>query len=287
MSKINDYLPKVLQDVKEFQLINEDLDVELNNIDKLIKGVQSEAVVQTATEYGITKWENALGIIPSDNESLEVRRFRVNNILTSKLPYTLRWLQGKLTEIVGSESGWTLNMDYAHYSITIILSGLDTELMLEVEKQLRNAIPANMELQIGGPSITASEIRIGIGMMYATKYNISSAYNLVKYDNNMENFYEGSIAEDGSLNEAEAGVAVTSGYTVIFEGREYEFGNDQGYSAYGLAFYDMYGNLISRESGLNVTEFTAPMGAQLIRVTVVDENGIRTTDITGAYVSQK
>lgn len=287
MSKINDYLPKVLQDIEEFKIINENLDKELAGIDRIINDIQKEAVVQTASELGISKWENALGIIPSDIESLEVRRFRINNILTSKLPYTVRWLQNKLTEIVGSTSGWTLNVDYAHYIITIILSGLDTNLMLEVEKQLRGAIPANMELEIGGPSITSSEIKIGIGMMYATKYKIEANYNIVPFDFNIGDFEEGSIDEDGSLNTADAGVAITSPYVTVFANRESGFGNNEGYSAYGLAFYDMYGNLIERRTGLNVTEFTAPDGAQLLRVTVMNENGIRTDDISGAYVMLK
>lgn len=174
MIKINDYLPKVLQDVEEFKAINSNLDIELTNIDTFIKGIQTEAIVQTATEYGISKWEKTLGIIPMNNESLDVRRFRVNNILTSKLPYTLRWLQNKLTEIVGSNSGWTLNINYQDYTITIILSGLDTNLMLEVQKQLRNAVPANMGLEIGGPSIAGGDVRIGIGLMYGTKYLIET-----------------------------------------------------------------------------------------------------------------
>ena len=173
-TKINEYLPKVLQDIEEFKIINSNLDIELSNINALIKGIQTEAVVQTATEYGISKWEKILGIIPLDNESLEVRRFRINNILTSKLPYTIRWLQNKLTEIVGSESGWTLNMNYQDYTITIILSGLDTNLMLEVQKQLRNAVPANMGLEIGGPSIAGGDVQIGIGLMYGTKYLINT-----------------------------------------------------------------------------------------------------------------
>lgn len=286
MSKINEYLPKILQPIVEFQQINSDLDVELTNINKLINNIENEVIVQTASEYGIKKWENTLGLIPSDSDSLEVRRFRIINILTSKLPYTLRWLQGKLTQIVGSESGWTLNIDSNHYIITIILSGLDTKLMLEVEKQLRGAIPANMELEIGGPNITSSIIKIGIGMRYAVRHNVVAAYDLVKFEYNMEYFEEGSIAEDGSLDESEAGVAITSCYTMIFDGREYEFGNNEGYSAYGLAFYDMFGNLISRQKGLNTNQFTTPEGAQLIRVTIMDERGIRTTDITNAYVAQ-
>ena len=117
-----------------------------------------------------------MGIIPSDNDSLEVRRFRVSNILTSKLPYTVRWLKQKLTEIVGSASGWTLNINNRDYTITIVLSGLDTKLMLEVEKQLRNAIPSNMVLEIGGPSIAGGNIKVGIAMMYGTKYTLESSY---------------------------------------------------------------------------------------------------------------
>lgn len=286
MVKINDYLPKVLQPIIEFQQINSDLDIELNKLDNLIKDITKETIVQTATEYGISKWEKTLGIIPSDGDSLEIRRFRVNNILTSKLPYTLRWLQMKLTEIVGSESGWTLNMDYAHYTITIILSGLDTELMLEVEKQLRNAIPANMELEIGGPSITSSEIKIGIGMMYSTKYKINTDYNIVPFDFNIGDFQEGSIGENGLINLNEADIAITTGYTQIYDNRDYEFGNNQDYSIFGLAFYDMYGNLLDRKTGLNTKEFKTPVGSQLVRITIMNENGIRPDDITGQYIMQ-
>lgn len=172
MSNIHKYLPKVLQPILEFQLINQDLDIELSLLDGYITDINKETIVQTASDYGISKWENALGIIPGDTDSLEVRRFRVNNILTSKLPYTIRWLRQKLTEITGSATAWTLNMNYQDYTATIILSGLDTDLMLEVEKQLRNAIPANIELEIGGPGISSSEIKVGIAMMYGTKYNL-------------------------------------------------------------------------------------------------------------------
>ena len=175
MSNIHKYLPKVLQPILEFQLINQDLDIELSLLDKYITDINKETIVQTATDYGISKWENALGIIPGDTDSLEVRRFRVNNILTSKLPYTIRWLRQKLTEITGSATGWTLNMNYQDYTATIILSGLDTDLMLEVEKQLRNAIPANIELEIGGPSIAGGNIKVGIAMNYGTKYLIPTA----------------------------------------------------------------------------------------------------------------
>ena len=175
MSRINDYLPKILQDILELKKTNESLDVELENISNNIDTMNKETIVATATLYGIKKWEKVLGINPKEGESLDVRRFRIQNILTNKLPFTYRWLVNKLKEITGSESGFTLDISYDDYEITIVLSGLDVDIMAEVQKQLRIAIPANMELLISGPQIQSSEIKVGIGMMYGTKYKIKSA----------------------------------------------------------------------------------------------------------------
>ena len=217
---------------------------------------------------------------------MEVRRFRIINLLTSKLPYTLRWLQTKLSQIVGSDSGWTLNINNQNYTITIILSGLDTALMLEVEKQLRNAIPANMELEIGGQSITSSEIKIGVAMNYATKYKISSEYSIPAFDFNIGDFEDGSIGVDGKIDLRDAGVAITSRYTQVYNDRDYTFSNSQNYPIYGLAYYDMYGNLLDRQTGLNITEFHIPKGVQLVRITVMNERGIRPEDITNISFGQ-
>ena len=142
MSSIHNYLPETLKDIIDLKVLNEDLDIELNNIHAMVSGIQTETVIKTA------------------------------------LPYTYRWLVNKLTEIVGTESGYTLNINYRDYTITIILSGLDTYLMLEVEKQLRNAIPANMVLEIGGPSASVNNLKVAIGMHYGTKYMIPSAYTI-------------------------------------------------------------------------------------------------------------
>lgn len=178
MSNINKYLPKVLQPILEFQVINSTLDTELTNIDKLVIGINKEVIAATATNYGITRWEKALGIIPGAEDSLETRRFRVENILNSKLPYTVRWLKNKLTEIVGNSTGWVLNINYDDYTVTIVLSGLDVELMGEVQKQLRGAIPANMVLEIGGEPLVSSDLILATGTHLAYKIKLNSGYTI-------------------------------------------------------------------------------------------------------------
>lgn len=176
MSRIHEYLPETLKDVVDLKLLNEDLDIELEQLDGYITGIGKEVIVKSASLYGIQKWEKALGITPKDGDSLETRRFRVNNLLTSKLPYTYRWLIKKLTQITGSPSGYTLNINQADYAITIVLSGLDTNMMIEVQKQLRNAIPSNMVLEIGGPPLVSADIKVGMALRIGTKYKIPSGY---------------------------------------------------------------------------------------------------------------
>ena len=176
MSRIHEYLPETLKDVIDLKLLNEDLDIELEQLDGYITGIGKEVIVKSASLYGIEKWEKALGITPKDGDSLETRRFRVNNLLTSKLPYTYRWLIQKLTQITGSPSGYTLNINQADYAITIVLSGLDTNMMIEVQKQLRNAIPSNMVLEIGGSPLVSADIKVGMALRIGTKYKIPSGY---------------------------------------------------------------------------------------------------------------
>lgn len=178
MSKINDYLPKVLQNVVELKITNEDLDVELSLLDKFVKGVGTEPLIQEATKFGVEHWEKTLGITPKDSDSLEVRRFRVYNILISKLPYTVRWLRNKLIDLVGNETGFTLNVSNTDYTITITLSGLNTYLMTEIQKNLRDAVPSNMRLEIGGPAISSMTIRYAIAPILGTKYLIKSKYKV-------------------------------------------------------------------------------------------------------------
>ena len=174
MSKINEYLPKVLQPIEEYKTTNEDLDVELNLLDSQINSILKEVIANTASEYGIQRWENSLGLTHSETDSLELRRFRITNILTNKLPYTYRWLRNKLIEITGDSSGWALNIDNDNYTIVVTLTHMDLDMMAEVQKNLRYAIPANMILEMGSDEPIPSDlIRVGSAMQIATKWFIT------------------------------------------------------------------------------------------------------------------
>lgn len=178
MSQIKLYLPKILQDILELENICGTEDIEFNEIQKGVKQVYSETIVDDATLLGIERYERLFGLIPNAGDSLSIRKFRIKSILQNKLPYTKRWLENKLTEITGNSSGWILNINYDSYTVTIILSGLDTELMGEVQKQLRNAIPSNLALEIGGSPLSSSDILFACGVHLGYKYKINSGYTV-------------------------------------------------------------------------------------------------------------
>lgn len=277
MSRIHEYLPETLKDVIDLKLLNEDLDIELEQLDGYITGIGKEVIVKSASLYGIQKWEKALGITPKDGDSLETRRFRVNNLLTSKLPYTYRWLIQKLTQITGSPSGYTLNINQADYAITIVLSGLDTNMMIEVQKQLRNAIPSNMVLEIGGPPLVSADIKVGMALRIGTKYKIDSAYgngdssiplgkNLLDSNNNL---FQGTfpVANGGNNQVAHDAIkcctkkiyiGALTGY-LTFSGRYYDL----------MAFYDGDDALV--EYSLTRTN-AIPQNAKTVRIRFMNSN---------------
>lgn len=291
MSRIHEYLPETLKDVIDLKLLNEDLDIELEQLDGYITGIGKEVIVESASLYGIEKWEKALGITPKDGDSLETRRFRVNNLLTSKLPYTYRWLIKKLTQITGSPSGYTLNINQADYAITIVLSGLDTNMMIEVQKQLRNAIPSNMVLEIGGPPLVSADIKVGMALRIGTKYVIKSAKTGLPAGKNLFNtiFVQGARSNINGKDaiysnnyirtQNEIKVEPNTTYNIKSVSSKALTGGD-------IHYYDKDGNFIKREAiGINTAK-TAPNNCYYINFQYYLKTGLTPSDVYNTQVEK-
>ena len=81
-----DYLPPVLQGVREFGMI---MDIEQEEISRLwgaIEAALNDQFIQVATEYGISRWESILGIVPKGTDTLDDRRFRTLTLLSDQRP---------------------------------------------------------------------------------------------------------------------------------------------------------------------------------------------------------
>lgn len=138
------YLPPYLQEYNqetvaalkaenpEFRLVWEAADKTLYN-----------EFIATADEYGISRFESILNILPSKEDTLESRRARVQSRWFTEIPYTLKTLISKLVALCG-DADFEITKDFLHYKITI-----ETNLELfgqveELEHIIETMIPYNM-----------------------------------------------------------------------------------------------------------------------------------------------
>ena len=99
--------------------------------------------IATADEYGISRFEKILNILPSKEDTLESRRARVQSRWFTEIPYTMKALISKLIALCG-DSNFEITKDFLYYKI-----GIETNLELfgqveELEHIIETMLPCNM-----------------------------------------------------------------------------------------------------------------------------------------------
>jgi len=142
-----DYLPPVFRGFREFLAI---MDGEQPTVEKLYEDtnrVLDEQFIASADEYGLSRWEKSLGIFPKASETYEDRRFRLATLMSSKLPYTIRALEGQLEALCGA-GNYSLEVDAINFQV-IIFVALSVKNNYDVVKQMLDKIlPANLYVHL-------------------------------------------------------------------------------------------------------------------------------------------
>ncbi|MEG2521244.1 MAG: putative phage tail protein [Anaerovoracaceae bacterium] len=140
---LNSYLPYFLQDVRELKTINEAEQVELDKLNNLIKATLNNQFIDTANEYGISRWEKMLKINPKDADSLDDRRFRILVKLSEQAPYTAASLKNQLETICGL-GGFVLEIKHSNFEVNVKVELTAKSKFNDVNELLRTICPANM-----------------------------------------------------------------------------------------------------------------------------------------------
>ena len=96
------HLPEFYQGVREFEAIGDTEDVEFKLLAEANQEDLLNAFVMTGNENSISIWEKEIGIRAEIGETLDFRRKRLINRYTIKPPFTMRWLEKQLTELLGA-----------------------------------------------------------------------------------------------------------------------------------------------------------------------------------------
>lgn len=145
---IESYWAAVVRDTDEFKQIAIAENPEFNKLGECIRRVLQDSFIHDSTEYGVSRWENMLNIVPELTDTLEDRKIRVLTQLNVRLPYTWRVLKQMVASFVG-ESNY--EMSYINdYSKLIIKIKVDSDSQYNtVLTLLKNVVPQNVVIDLG------------------------------------------------------------------------------------------------------------------------------------------
>lgn len=140
--KLIEYMPPFLRDVREFIKIFEAEDDVVEKLSNDVKSLTKEVIVKTANSYGLKKYEKIYNIT-NISSNIEIRRINILNKINDRVPFTYKWLYNKLKESLGDGN---FNLIYENYVLTIIIFGLKMEIADIYRENLRQQLPANIEI---------------------------------------------------------------------------------------------------------------------------------------------
>lgn len=192
------YLPHVLQVVREFQAINDVENPEFQVVFDTSEQVLNNLFIQTGDIDGIKRYEKILKIKPSENDTLETRRFRVLSRWNDRIPYTWNALIEKLNTLCG-KGNYTISLQNNIYTLN-----LETHLGVygtvdELNILLDGIIPCNLiiianNVLYGGKEIT---LYFGCAVSSGVHYTLSSDLN-GQYSLDAD-LFNGAAVSEGSL----------------------------------------------------------------------------------------
>lgn len=137
------YLPPFMADFKEVAVTLEAENPEFKIIWDAANQVLYNEFIATADEYGISRFEAILKILPSKEDTLESRRARVQARWFNAIPYTMKALISKLIALC-SDNNFTITKQFDFYRLE-----LETHLELygqvdELEYIINTMLPCNI-----------------------------------------------------------------------------------------------------------------------------------------------
>lgn len=162
------YLPPFLTEYPEIRNTLNAQDSEFIFVWEAAERVLENAFLETADEYGISRWEKLLKIYPQKTDTLETRRMRVQNRWFHQLPYTVRMLIMRIAKMLEGESYFSILSNWEEdYSLIVTVYVTTNNQVEELKYILATMVPANMVTDIVYESIQKEVIFYGVVMCEA------------------------------------------------------------------------------------------------------------------------
>jgi len=145
-TNLSKYYPRIYKNILEIDNLVFTENELFNETNTLTTEVEDNQFVLTANSKGLTIYERMLNIIANPlSDTIQFRRERIINRLSSLPPFTLRELKGRLNNLLGSNN-YDIEVIYDNYELKLdmrigVYGKLD-----EVLKTLISTVPVNMQI---------------------------------------------------------------------------------------------------------------------------------------------
>ena len=167
MRNLTNHLPQFLRDIKEYKEIYNVEEVEIESLETKIEEIIKEASAETATSYGLERYEKILNIV-NTTENIEERRFKIKSKLINQLPFNMKWLDNKLKNLVG-EGNYKITLDAEKYTSTVQISHIFPDIVDVMNNDLRQQLPANLTIIVNLFRTEVANLYFG-GIIHVGKY---------------------------------------------------------------------------------------------------------------------
>ncbi len=140
------YLPPVLQNIKEIQVLMSANDSENLSLNVAVENLYKDQFI-TTTESALQRYESMLGITPKGTDTLEDRRFRILAVYNKRLPYTMIILKENLTTFCGQD-GYKLEMDYERNTLKVKIALTAKSMYETVKSYLEGVVPMHLYIDL-------------------------------------------------------------------------------------------------------------------------------------------
>ena len=145
--KLMDYLPPVLREYIEFQMLMETEQIESGLLWDAADLAADDFFLAELTQNGIERWESILQIIPYAEDSLVERRVRIQARLSEQLPFTLPMLHAQLQALCGP-GNYVITLTPGTYLLEVKIALVSKANFQDVQKLLEKMAPANMKIML-------------------------------------------------------------------------------------------------------------------------------------------
>jgi hypothetical protein len=142
-----DYLPQVLQTIREFKALINAEQPEASDLWAAFEDVMDDQFIREATENGISRWEKVLSIVPQATRTLDERRFLILAKINEQAPYSFNALKARLDSLCGAD-GYEVTVSNQTYTLTVKVALTAKNSFGDVSELLQRVVPANMVIDI-------------------------------------------------------------------------------------------------------------------------------------------